>query len=184
MAFWKRLDALARHRLQIALVRLHDGDRTAFDAVYTALWPLFLGLARRELGADAPDADDVAQEALLKLFAHIGRFDVERDALAWALGIIGFEIRTARNRTLRRRETSANTAGSPPDPAPGPEAVALARDLQATATAVLGRLRPTDIEVLERAARGEREPGPTFRKRLERAVSRLRLAWRSAQDAD
>jgi len=178
------LDALARTRLHTALVRLHGGDRTAFDAVYAVLWPLFLGFARRELGADTPDADDVAQEALLKLFAHVGRFDVERDALAWALGIIGFEIRTARNRTLRRREAGAEAASGRTDPAPGPEAVALSRELQAAAAEVLGTLRPADIEVLERAARGEREPGPSFRKRLERAVSRLRLAWRSAHDAD
>jgi len=174
------LDAAGRARLQAALVRLQDGDRRAFDGVYAELWPLFQGLARKELGVEA---EDVAQEALLKLFAHIDRFDAERDALAWGLGIVGFEIHTARNRHTRRRENLGAVAEALL-PTADPQEVAMARDLKRAAAEVLGSLRASDIEVLERAARGERLPGPSFRKRLERALSRFRMAWRSTHELD
>ena len=75
----------------------------------------------------------------MKVFAHAARFDRERDALSWALGIAAFEIRTARKRRERRREDALVAAGpaeastqppGPLDPSPNPEQAAIARSLE------------------------------------------------------
>ena len=65
-----------------------------------------------------------------------------------------------------------------------PEDSAIERDLQAVAAEVLGGLRALDAETLLAAARGERDPSATFRKRLERAVARFREEWRARHGAD
>ena len=175
------MDGAARAQLQSGVTRLQEGDRAAFAPVYASLWPLFLGLAQRQL--PSADAEDVAQEALVKLFARIAEFERDRDALSWALGIIAFEVLTARQRRRRRREGSEPGAEEVAHQ-PSPEEVLVSRDLESAALELLGTLRPADAEVLRRAARGEREPGPTYRKRLERALARLRLAWSATHGSD
>ena len=57
----------------------------------------------------------------------------------------------------------------------------LERDLVAAAQEVLGRLSPADQQTLLTTFEGEAPTdvsAATFRKRRERAVSRLRDAWR------
>ena len=49
---------------------------------------------------------------------------------------------------------------------------------------VLGGLRFRDVETLLAAARGERDPSATFRKRLERALARFREQWRARHGED
>src|SRR5262245_10358160 len=88
--------------LQGLMARLADGDRCAFPKVFTILWPVLRSLTARHL--PAADAEDAAQEALLRLFRRAAEFDARRSALAWALGIARWEIRTARKRRARRRE--------------------------------------------------------------------------------
>jgi RNA polymerase sigma factor (sigma-70 family) len=163
------------------MVRLADGDREAFGPLYEVLWPVLFGFARRAL-AGSPDAEDAAQSALMKLFSRASDFDPARDALSWALGIVAFECRTLRKKVQRRRELpdepesgawNASTESSPED-------MLIARDLEAAAAEVLGTLRPEDATTLRLVAEGERPEGvagPTFRKRVERALSRLRAAW-------
>src|SRR5688572_25845550 len=124
--------------LQHHMERLADGDRGSFHPVFTALWPVLRRFAARHLGPE--EAEDAAQEALVRIFFRASEFDPSRSALAWALGIAAFEIRTARRRRQRRRE------GSPPagalegarDAAPTPEAQAMVRDLEAMLAAALG----------------------------------------------
>ena len=72
-----------RQRLNELVARLADGDREAFHPVLVSLAPLLRRVAQRRLAAQ--DAEDAAQEALVKLFAQAARFDRSRDALAWAL---------------------------------------------------------------------------------------------------
>jgi hypothetical protein len=72
------------------------------------------------------------------------------------------------------------------DATPSPEADVIARDLERAAREVLGTLSTIDIETLEASARGERPdlPQATFRKRLERALVRLRTAWSTRHGND
>src|SRR4030095_16919111 len=172
------------HDLQELMVRLADGDRSALHATFEILWPLLRRFSARHL--PHAEAEDAAQEALVKIFRQAGRFDPARSAAAWALGIAGFEIRTARRRILRRREAceAEESLAAFPDAAKNPEEILLDRDLEETLREVLGALRAPDVETLRLYARGERPTiaAATFRKRVERALVRLRSAWSSTHE--
>ena len=164
------------------MIRLADGDRAAFRPIYEAIWPIVRRFAARSLGS-AADADDVAQEALLRIFARASEFDCDRDVLTWALGIVAYECRTFRRREERRREDfGAREVSEFAEAAATPEGAVAERELEAAAMEVLGTLHPRDratILVATRDAARPPIPGATFRKRLERASGRLRFAWRA-----
>ena len=177
------MDRSAREALQRGMCALADGDRSAFDPVFAALWPLLRRFAERAL-LDPSAGEDAAQSALVKVFSCAAEFDPERDALSWALGIAAYECRTARKKQARRRE---DVTAAPPEPGPAvasPEDVAIDTDLQAAAAGLLGTLRPVDAATLLAAARGDRERSSLFRKRLERALSRFRKEWRARHGED
>lgn len=176
------MDHERKRELGALMARLAGGDRAAFDPIYEALWPVVRGFARRALQGSA-DADDAAQVALVKVFARAAEYDGERDALAWVLGVTAYECKTFRQKQRRRRE-APELAHDVPTPSATPEELVLTRDLEAAALEVLGSLRPADSEVLHALIEGRRPPGATFRKRLERALVRLRTAWSSRHDLD
>jgi len=107
-------------------------------------------------------------------------YDRARPALPWALAIAGWECRTLARKRSRRREVS------PPDDAPADvlgdgEAAVEQRDLLRAALHALGELSEADREVLVATFREEAATsvsGATFRKRRERALERLRGAFR------
>ena len=176
------MDSAARAQLQRDMVSLADGDRSAFSPMYRVLWPVLRIFVSRQL--PAPDSEDVAQEALLKIFARASHFDPERDALAWAVAITAFEVRTARKRIERRKEDSVERPA--PLPTDSLEQAIVDRDLEAAALEILGTLRPLDIETLQAVLKGG-SPSvarATFRKRVERSLKRLKLAWRMKHGAD
>ena len=172
------MDSGGRSALQEELTALTRGDRDAFDSAFRRLWPLLRGFARRFLPSE--EADDAAQEALLRVFARCSEFDTRRDALSWVLGIAAWQIRTHRSGMRRRREETMPFVPDRPDAAASPEAAAMARELGAAIDRALADLAPSDAATLIAYARGERPdlPGPTFRKRVERALARLRARWR------
>lgn len=158
-------------------MRLADGDRSAFDVVYDAVAADVQALCRRRLG-DPVLADDIAQEALTKLFVNADAFDPDRGSgRGWALGVAGWECRTAMQRQARARE------GPPaecPDPKASPEDRAIAAGLLDDVAAVLGGLSPNDRATLLAAWADGPRPAvtpATFRKRLQRALARFRTAW-------
>lgn len=168
------MDAGERSALQRDLTALARGDRAAFDPVFERLWPLFRGFAGRCL--PPADAEDAAQEALLRVFSRASEFDAGRDALSWALGVAAWQIRTIRTRTRRRREDGTGALRESADLRPSPEDEAVGRDASAALDRMLAELSPADAATLLAYARGERPdlPAPTFRKRVERALRRLR----------
>jgi RNA polymerase sigma-70 factor (ECF subfamily) len=180
------MEAGERQALQQAMARLSDGERDAFPAVFAALWPVLRAFAARAL-RDGPLAEDAAQAALLRVFARASEFDASRDALAWALGVAAWEVRTLRRRAERRREhvDKEEAALALAAHGPTPEEALSERQLAIAAAELLGTLRPADAETLAAMARGERPPiaAASFRKRVERALSRLRAAWRARHGA-
>jgi len=170
-----------RSALQEELTALARGEREAFDPLFRRLWPLLRGFARRFLQAE--EADDTAQEALLRIFRRASEFDPARDALAWTLGIAAWQVRTHRTKAHRRREEGAETLERE-DSAPSPEEQAAAGELAAALERALAELPPDDAATLLAYARGERPdlPWATFRKRVERALGRLRARWRIRHD--
>jgi len=177
------VDQASRRRLHEDLTRLADGDREAFHPVFALLLPLLRRFASRSLPSH--EAEDAAQEALVKIYSRAHEFDSSRDGLSWALGITAYEIKTARRRRERRREAdaSADEIEARADSRQTPEAQAVARDLDAAIDAALAQLSPSDSATLRAYAAGERPPdvaGATFRKRVERSLARLRALWRAS----
>jgi RNA polymerase sigma-70 factor (ECF subfamily) len=173
------MDPEARRSLNAMMTRLADGDRSAFDAAYALLWPALLAFCKRALVPS--DAEDAAQLALLKVFERATTFQRDKDALTWALTIAAWEVRTARKRHLRSRSTSID-GHEPASLAEDPEGAAVEHELAEAAQSILGSLSEDDQATLV-AAFAEKTPagvsGATFRKRRERAVARLKNAWRT-----
>ncbi len=122
----------------------------------------------------------------MKLLLHATDFRAKGDVAAWALGFASFECLSARNRTVRRREHTdgALLAGVPADQ-PSPEDCAIHEDLRAAAIQLVGTLRPQDVDTLSAAFAGPRPMfNATLRKRLQRALDRLRRAWRKTYGND
>lgn len=169
------MDARTRRAVSQWTARLADGDRAAFDPLFDALWPFVRALARRWLSDDA-DADDAAQQTLLRVFARVSEYDPARDAVPWIVAIAANECRTLRNRRLRRREDAL------PDDLVRAEASFEEHQLEVLATELLTELSPDDRAALRAAWFGDGRPDvapATFRKRVQRAAERLRALWRA-----
>jgi RNA polymerase sigma factor (sigma-70 family) len=175
------MDAAQRRELQQAMSQLADGDRSAFHPVFILAWPVVRAFAHSLL-RDAADAEDVAQQALLRSFERASQFDQTRDALAWLLGIAAYECRTLRRRRVRQREEPLSAALEREAGVPSPEALLVTEDLQRAARDVLASLPHHDAETIvaalaEPPGRPAAITAAAFRKRLERARRRLRSAW-------
>ena len=179
------MTAQERQALQDALTRLADGDRAAFDHVFSALWPLLRRYCSRLLG-DASAGEDAAQLALEKILSRVGDWTPGRDALSWALGIATWECRTERQRRARRRERAGSEAEQIAAHGQSPEEAALLENLRAAALEAMETLQPADLETLSALLREARPEigAATFRKRVERALDRLRKNWRELHGTD
>jgi RNA polymerase sigma-70 factor (ECF subfamily) len=124
---------------------------------------------------------------MIKVFSRANEYDASRDALAWVLGIALWEVRTARTRERRRKEepSAPGDFAAHPDARPSPEALAIAHDLELALGCAIGALGQRDADTLMAYARGERPPvaAATFRKRVERALGRLRGTWKGTHGA-
>ena len=67
--------------------RAQAGDSTAFDQLIVAHQRRALGLAWRLLG-NAEDASDATQEAFLRVFRHLDKFDASLDFAGWLYRIV------------------------------------------------------------------------------------------------
>lgn len=171
------MEEAKRQCLQESLSSLARGDRHAFTPVFDILWPIYRRFGRKYLAE--VDADDAAQEALLKLFTRADEFDPTRDATAFAIGVAYHEIRTWRRKQWRRREDPVEhgEVGEPAGGAHGPEDALAAREADEMIEWGLSRLSPADRETLTLYAHGERADRATaaaFRKRVQRSLERLR----------
>ncbi|HWP09578.1 MAG TPA: sigma-70 family RNA polymerase sigma factor [Polyangiaceae bacterium] len=170
-----------RRAIHDALVRLADGDRSAFDTLIDELWPIILSFSERGVGKSA-DAEDVAQEVFYRICARIADFDRTRDGLSWAFGIASYEILTHRKRLQRRREVSdADALENHLDATASPEGALLEQELSRALEEVMGGLTAEDREALGLGTRGVADgpASPKARKRKQRILLRLRDLFRS-----
>ncbi len=149
-----------------------------------------------QLTGHPDDALDVAQDAMLRFFRSLTRFDAERPVRPWLLHIVRNLVRDrARRQRVRRTESLEPDEGvlrlEPSDPGPDPEALASRRQLQALAWRCLQELPSDYREVLvlrdyqglayaEIAAALE-IPRGTVMSRLHRARRRLQELVRQRQ---
>ena len=177
------MDSGTEQTLDALMARLADGDRSAFSEVFRRLWGPVERLCLNLLRNDA-DAADAAQQALAKILERASDYDRERPALPWALAIAAWECRTLRRRLLRRREVSDEVVVEPHTESIQEEIVQ--RDLAQAALAAMGELSENDREALIATFWDESATvsGATLRKRRERALARLREAWRKLYGFD
>jgi DNA-directed RNA polymerase specialized sigma24 family protein len=156
------------------MARLAEGDRSAFDPLYDALWPMMTAVCARRL-SDPSLAEDAAQQALIAVFRKHAAWDPSRPALPW---ILGFAVREAS--AVARRHHRAATHAPEPAADPTPEDAVVQADLLAALRAAVLDLDPADTDALQRALQEDRAPLPTdLRKRIERARARLLRLWRT-----
>ncbi|HEY2509922.1 MAG TPA: sigma factor [Polyangiaceae bacterium] len=165
----KELDAL--------MARLVDGDRTAFDPLFSALHPRALALARLRL--DANDADDAAAQTLMRLFARAAEFTPGRPLLPWFYAIAANEVHTLARRHSRAQSRTADVALADGIAAPvTPETALLESELRACLRSAVGELDAPSAEAIRALLDGTERPvlgDAAFRKRVSRAYARLRV---------
>jgi len=167
--------------------RAQRGDSRAFEELVQPHQEIAFRVAYL-ITRNAADAEDAAQEALVKAWRALGRFRAGAPLRPWLLKIVANEARN-RRRSAGRRERLALRAASPGEAAPSPEEAAVAADERARLLAALDELPDQARLVLAcrhllalseeetAAALGVRRG--TVKSRSARALERLREAYGS-----
>jgi len=122
------------------------GRSEAFEPLVTPYRGPVLALAYR-LTRDREVAREVAQEAFLKAFRSLGRFDVSRPFRNWLFQIAANEARDRLREHVRERAALRDAAGGGPA-AVDPEAGHDRRELRAGLMSLLEALSPREREVV------------------------------------
>jgi RNA polymerase sigma-70 factor (ECF subfamily) len=175
------------------IVRARSGDGAAYEALVARYRGVALRLAQRITG-EPGEAEDAAQDAFLKAYAHLARFRDGAPFRPWLLQIVANEARNrrtaaARRSALQRRATEAAPVPGGPGGAlaasePTPEEAALADERWRIVAGALRTLRREDrtaiayrylhdLSEAEMAVALGVAPG-TVKSRLSRAMGRLR----------
>ncbi len=160
------------------IVRLAEGERSAFAPAFELLWARVHALCLSFL-KHSHDADDAAQQAMEKILTRASDYDRTRPALPWALAIAAWECRTIARRTQRRREVSEEELSNVPFGVATDEAL-LRRELGDAAVSALQELSETDRATLIATywEEAQESAGAALRKRRQRALERLRTAFK------
>jgi RNA polymerase sigma-70 factor, ECF subfamily len=97
------------------MARVARGDEPAFRDLSRRHLPAMLGLARRILG-NAADAEDVAQEAMLRVWTHAPRWQPLALFRTWLTRVV---VNLCLDRKRRAPWVALDAAGELVDPAPG-----------------------------------------------------------------
>lgn len=167
------------------VLRAQRGDTHAFETLVRPHWERAFRVAYVITG-NAADAEEAAQEALLKSWRAFGRFRASEPLLPWLLSIVGNEARNRRRASGRSmhlwlRAQAAQVSG---DAAPSPEDLTIARDTRERLLEALSSLPEPARMVLvcrfllelseaETAAVLGVKPG-TVKSRTARALEQLR----------
>lgn len=146
------------------------GDREAVETLFARHWPAACRTARLLTG-DTASAEDVAQDALVRAFGHLHRFDASRPFTPWLRRIV---INTALNHRRRGARLVALdnrlTAAQPDQPTDVLRAVErLSEDRRVVVLLRFG-LELTPAEIAEALG----VPVGTANSRLARAMADLR----------
>ena len=160
------------------MVRLKRGDRTAADEVFRRAWPAVRAFAARWLAGSA-QAEDVAQQALVKVFSQAMDFDASRDALTWVLEVTVWECRTERARVRRGRRDGAAVGEVEVEASGRPDVALEEAQLTEALREVVAALPEADQREVTRMLLEEASGDAAGRKRRQRAMERLKVLWRT-----
>ena len=165
--------------------RARRGDADAYGALVCRHEQVAFRTALAICG-DRADAEDAAQEAMIKAYHALPRFRAGAPWRPWLLRIVANEARTRRRSAGRRDHLAGRVAAVRAGAPPGPEELLLARARRTALVDALRELDPPQREVVvlrhlvglseaECAAVLRCRPG-TVKSRLSRALARLRAA--------
>ncbi len=171
-----------REEIEALIARVALADRAAFRVLYSATSAKLFGVVLRILGERA-EAEDVVQEVYVKVWHGAGRYAANGlSPMTWLIAI----ARNAAIDRLRARPRGMAQAEVPEtaDPAPGPEAQAVAASERRRIEACLGELEADRAEAVRGAyldglsyddlARRHGVPLNTMRTWLRRSLLKLR----------
>jgi RNA polymerase sigma factor (sigma-70 family) len=158
-------------------------------SAYEELVRRYQGIAHRTayvITGQAAEAEDAAQQAFVKAYRALHRFDPERPFRPWLLRIVANEARNLLRSAGRRSSLELAVASEPEELSPSPEQEALARERREGLLRAMDGLTEAEREVIAlrylldlseaemaevmAVARG------TVKSRLSRALRRLRTA--------
>ncbi len=130
------------------ILRAQAGDTTAFDQLITDHQHKVVSLAWRLLG-NQDDARDAAQEAFLRVYKHLNKFDPSQDFSGWLYRIV---VNVCRDLARKRRHNVSSfeagiEAGSIAEPA---------SPLNTEAAAILGQQQAIVLRALATLSAKER----------------------------
>src|ERR1700680_1402780 len=99
---------------QDLMLRIARGDKRAFHQLAPRHATRAIGLARRLMGNDA-DAEEVVQEAFLRVWVNAPRWRARATFRTWFYRIV---LNLCLNRRRRVPFAALSEAGDPPDPSP------------------------------------------------------------------
>jgi RNA polymerase sigma factor (sigma-70 family) len=131
------------------------------------------------------EADDVAQDAVVKAYRHLSRYRAEQSFRPWLLAIVANEARNRRRSYYRREALVLKVASRPVETSDDPSDTAARHERREALLNAVAKLPDRDREILafryfcemseaETAAAIGVAPG-TVKSRLSRALARLRL---------
>ena len=130
---------------QALVERIADGDRTALRPLYARHRHALVAYLRI-FTSDHGQIDELVQDTMLAAWTGADRFSGRSSVRSWLFGIARRRaIDTLRRRHLPVADTELETL---PDPAPSPEAWALAQASQEELLATVERLSPVHQEIL------------------------------------
>jgi RNA polymerase sigma factor (sigma-70 family) len=172
----------------VLLARACGGDLDAYEQLVRLHQQLAFRTAL-VLARNAADAEEAAQDAFVKAWRALRRFDRSRPFRPWLLAIVANEARNRRRAAGRRealvlRAAVASAGSAQAAGAPSPEVVLLVAERDSALAAALERLDERDRQVIacryllelteaETAAALGCRVG-TVKSRLSRALERLR----------
>ena len=120
------------------LLAIAEGDRRAFQRLMERHARPMLALSTRVL-RNADDADEIVQEAFLKVWTMAPRWQSDRDAKfsTWLYRVV---LNASLDRLRRVRFQPLEEAGDPPDPAPGGLDQAMANQRQRLVSLAMGEM--------------------------------------------
>ena len=165
------------------VARARAGDRDALGVLVTRHQRAALRTAFA-IGGSESEAEDVTQEAFVKAFRSLRRFEDGRPLRPWLMQIVANEARNRRRSRGRRERLAVRAASVAGGPSGSAEDLALGEVTAGELRAALTRLDDRDRTVIalryfaglseaETAAALEVPPG-TVKSRLSRALDRLR----------